>query len=242
MRYGIFSDIHANLEALEAAMSAFKREAIDRYFCAGDLVGYGANPKECIEKVESFTGAVVAGNHDWASIGLFSENYFNANAKDAIFWTRKNLDDESRYFLGSLKLVYKNEDFTLVHGTLDNPGAFDYMADSYTAGETFRVMETDICFIGHTHVAGIFTKGQDERIYYQEQESVYIKENDKYIVNLGSIGQPRDGDPRACYCTYDTDKKEVRIKRADYDTQAARRKIISAGLPQFLGDRLLIGQ
>ena len=239
MRYGIFADIHSNLEALDAVIRAYKKEAIDNYICVGDVVGYATNPNECVDKIRAFARVSVAGNHDWASVNLFSIDYFNPAAKEAILWTRHNLDEESRYYLESLKLIYKNEDLTLVHGTLDNPGDFDYMINADTAGKTFRLQETNVCFVGHSHVAGFFIK--DSSIYYCEEAATDIKKENKYIINVGSVGQPRDGNPKATYCIYDTDKKEVLIKRVDYDIRTTRRKIIEAALPHFLGDRLFLG-
>lgn len=242
MRYGIFSDIHSNLEAFNAVAGAYKEEKIDKYLCLGDVVGYASNPKECIEIIKTLATVTIAGNHDWAGVNLFSTDYFNPNAQDAIFWTRRNLDGSDRSFLGSLKLVYKNEDLTLVHGTLDNPGDFNYLTDGYIAEESFRLLETNICFVGHTHVAATFIKDGSSRIHYRQDDSIDITPKDKYIINVGSVGQPRDGNPKASYCIYDTDKKEVRIKRIDYDIETARKKIIDAGLPKFLGDRLLSGR
>lgn len=242
MRYGIFSDIHSNLEAFDTVIKAYQKEAIDKYLCVGDVVGYATNPKECIERVKALAMITVAGNHDWASINLFSTDYFNPVACLAISWTKVNLSQEDKYYLESLKLVYKNEDLTLVHGTLNNPQDFNYMTDAYIAWETFMVLETEICFVGHSHVAGTFIKDKDDRLHYHRDGFINIKDGNKYIVNVGSIGQPRDGNPCAAYCIYDTDKKEVQLKRAAYDIQTARKKIINAGLPQFLGDRLTIGR
>jgi len=242
MRYGIFSDIHSNLEALDAVIKAYKKEKIDKYLCIGDVVGYASNPRECISIIKALAMITVAGNHDWASVNLFSIDYFNPHAKEAILWTRRNLDDSDRNLLESLKLIYKNEDLTLVHGTLDNPGDFNYMTDSYIAQDSFRLLETNICFVGHTHVAGTFIKDKFERIDYRQDNSMAISPENKYIVNVGSIGQPRDGNPQASYCIYDSGKKEVQIKRIDYDIETTRKKIIDAGLPRFLGDRLLLGR
>lgn len=242
MRYGIFSDIHSNLEALDVVIEAYKKEAIDKYLCIGDVVGYAANPKECIEKTKILADIVLAGNHDWAAVNLFSVDYFNPVAAEAIFWTRRNLDDNAKFFLESLKLIYKNEDLTLVHGTLDNAADFNYMTDGYIAEETFRLLETNICFVGHTHAVAIFTKDKDDRIHYREDNSIEIKPENKYIVNVGSVGQPRDRNPQAAYCIYDTDKKEVQIKRIGYDMETTRKKIIDASLPKFLGDRLFLGR
>jgi len=242
LRYGIFSDIHSNLEALDTVIEAYRKEKIDRYLCVGDVVGYASSPKECIEKIRMLVMITLAGNHDWASVNLISTDYFNPDALEAVFWTQRNLDEEGRYFLEHLMLVYKNEDLTMVHGTLDEPGDFNYMTDGYIASRTFELLETNICFVGHTHVPGVFIKSKDSRIRYQEDSNINIKEDSKYIINVGSVGQPRDGNPKAAYCIYDSDKKNVQIKRISYDIQTVRKKIIAGGLPRFLGERLLIGR
>jgi len=242
MRYGIFSDIHSNLEALEAVIQAYKKEDIDKYLCVGDIVGYATNPGECIERIKALTMTIVAGNHDWASVNLFSTDYFNPLAKEAISWTQRNLDEGGRYFLEQLMLIYKNEDLTMVHGTLDEPGDFNYMTDDDIAFRTFELLETDICFVGHTHVPGVFIKSENNHIRYREDNNTNIKEDSKYIINVGSVGQPRDGDPKAAYCIYDTDKKNIQIKRVNYDTQTTRKKIIAEVLPRFFGERLIIGR
>lgn len=244
MRYGIFSDIHSNLEAFDSVIEAYRKESIDSFFCVGDVVGYGANPNECIEKIKALTNIVIAGNHDWACVDLFSTEYFNPLAKEAVFWTKQVLNQENKYFLEKLKLVYNNEDFTLAHGTLENPQEFNYMTDGYRALESFKLLETNVCFVGHSHVAGAFILGKDNRLLYSEDNLSKIKmeKENKYIVNVGSVGQPRDDNPRAAYAVYDTQKQEVQIKRVPYDVEAARKKIIEAGLPQFLGDRLLLGR
>jgi len=242
LRYGIFADVHSNLEALDSVIGAFKKESIDAYLCAGDIVGYAANPIECINKVRSLAMFTVAGNHDWAAVSLTSPETFNSFAKEAILWTRKQLDESSRDYLETLKLSFKNESLTLVHGTLDNPRDFNYMTDGYKAEETFRLMETDICFIGHTHIAGVFIKDKLDAISYRLDTSVGIDKANKYIINVGSVGQPRDGLPSAAYCVYDTVKLEVQVKRVEYDLKSARKKILDSGLPVFLGDRLLVGK
>lgn len=242
MRYAIFADVHSNLEALEAVLAAYENESIDKYLCVGDVVGYAANPRECIQNLKNICTITVAGNHDWASVNLFSTDKFNNFAAEAIFWTRQNLGEGDRYFLEALKLTYQNEDLTLVHGTLDRPGDFNYLTDGYIAEETFNLMQTNVCFIGHSHVAGIFIKGQDDRITYRQDNSMDIKQENKYIINVGSVGQPRDGIPYAAYCVYDTKEKELWIKRVNYDRETTRKKIIAAGLPGFLGDRLMMGR
>jgi len=242
MRYGIFADIHANLEALDKVIAAYKNEAIDKYLCLGDIVGYATNPNECCQKVKEIASITVAGNHDWASVDLFSLNYFNRYAKEAILWTKEHLSKDNGYFLSTLKLVYQNEDLTLVHGTLNNPADFNYLIDIEAAQETFKLMQTKVCFVGHSHVPGIFVKDKNGYLGYLEDNLITLKDQNYYIINVGSVGQPRDGSPLATYCIYDTEKKEVSIKRVSYDFQTTRKKIIQAGLPAFLGNRLMIGR
>ncbi|MDD5432172.1 MAG: metallophosphoesterase family protein [Candidatus Omnitrophica bacterium] len=241
MRYGIFSDVHSNIEALNAVVSAYEKEGIDKYLCLGDVVGYASSPKECIGLVSSVSDVVIAGNHDWACVDLFSAKYFNSLAATAIKWTKEQLVEENKLFLRSLKLSYKNQDLALVHGSLDNPGNFNYLIDSSTAKETFALMQNNICFLGHTHIAGIFIQNPSGKITYQQDQRVKIQDNNKYIINAGSVGQPRDGNPMAAYCIYDTQEKQVQINRIEYDWSLTREKIIASGLPRFLGDRLLTG-
>lgn len=239
MRYGIFSDIHSNLEALEAVISAYRKENIDCYYCAGDIVGYGADPALCIRLVKQLSGIVVAGNHDRASVDLLALDYFNPYAQAAILWTKARLDDSQRHYLGSLELVYRDDFLTLVHGSLDSPEKFNYIQDSGIAEGTFSLLKTEICFLGHSHYAGVFVQGLDGRIRYSQEPGFSIARGEKYIVNVGSVGQPRDHNNKAAYCIYDTDKKAVQIKRVSYNIETARKKIIDSGLPRFLADRLL---
>jgi predicted phosphodiesterase len=241
MRYGIFSDIHSNLEALSAVLDAYSSESIDQYLCVGDVVGYGANPAECINEINKPSIITVAGNHDWAACDLIKLHSFNPEAKDAVLWTKQALDEKDKDFLKGLDIFYKNPDLTLVHGTLDSPRNFDYLTDNYGAWRTFKVLETKVCFVGHTHVAGTFVKFGSSEILYIDDETIQVEEGRRYIVNCGSVGQPRDSDPRASYCIYDTQKNTVQIKRIAYDVEAAGKRIVDAGLPVFLAERLKTG-
>jgi len=240
MRYGIFSDIHANLHAFHAVKTAYAGEAIDRYYCVGDIVGYGAEPEEGIAEVRSLAAITVAGNHDWACADAFSLRYFNMEARIAAEWTRQRLDKEGRTFLAGLPLVYRDEVLTLVHGSLDSPGDFNYVTDVYAAQAAFASQETRVCFIGHLHVPGVFVRKKDG-IFYSGRTSVSLEQGCSYIVNVGSVGQPRDGNPDAAYCIYDSGRQKIEIKRTPYDAAAACDRIIKAGLPAFLGKRLLYG-
>ena len=152
MRYGIFSDIHAILEALEAVVRALQKESVDSYFCVGDVVGYGANPHECIEIVRDLSIPCVAGNHDWAVVDRVDTRYFNPLAKTAVDWTKDSISPSDKKFLENLKLVYKNDDFILAHASLHEALYFHYLREEEEARKTFAVMDLSVCFIGHTHI------------------------------------------------------------------------------------------
>ncbi|MFA5155854.1 MAG: metallophosphoesterase family protein [Candidatus Omnitrophota bacterium] len=242
MRYGIFSDVHSNLEALEAVIAAYKKESIDRYLCVGDVVGYGPDPGECVEKVRQLAAVTVAGNHDWACVDLLPVSYFNPAAAAALLWTRKHLDSNAAYFLQSLKLVHRDSGITLVHSTLDEPQEFNYLLGSDAADATFRLLDTGVCFVGHTHIPGIFKKDKSGNITSLKGAAAALEEGSCYIANTGSVGQPRDGIPGAVFCIYDSEVKTIILKRVHYDIEKTRKKIIGVGLPQSLGDRLLAGR
>ncbi|MDD5006146.1 MAG: metallophosphoesterase family protein [Candidatus Omnitrophica bacterium] len=241
MRYAIFSDIHSNLEALQSVLAAYERERIDKYLCIGDIVGYAANPKECIKIIKDKKIITVAGNHDWAAAEKFNIEYFNPYAKAAVLWTKDNIDEHDTDYLNNLDLIYTEDDFCLAHGTLFNPGDFDYIYDISDARDSFKIMDASVCFVGHTHISGNFIKDGNE-ITYNRNNVVKIEPQKQYIVNVGSVGQPRDRDNRACFCIFDTKDKAVEIKRTDYNIRAAQKKIINAGLPLFLSERLESGQ
>lgn len=241
MRYGIFSDIHGNLEAMMAVAEAFKKENVDCYFCVGDVVGYGANPNECVEVVKAISSVCIAGNHDWAVIGKVDTTTFNPVAKEAILWTAECSTSQALAFLSDLELIYKNEDVILVHGTLQEAGFFHYLVDIVQAQIMFSMMDRAVCFVGHSHIAGIFDKSQNGIVYAPPRE-VKMEAGHQYIVNVGSVGQPRDGDPRACFCVFDTGENVIQLHRVAYDIKEAQRKIVEAGLPEFLAYRLAVGR
>mgnify|MGYP001608201110 CR=1 FL=1 len=241
MRYGILSDVHANVEALNVVLDAYQKERIDRLLCIGDIVGYGANPKECIQIIRDRAITSVAGNHDWAVSGQFGIDFFNPAAKEAVLWTQKTLDDGEVAYLNSLALTYHEDDFCLVHGTPLHPQDFYYMFSIEEARISFRHMGASVCFIGHTHVSLTFIKA-NEMITYGETGTIAIEPHTTYIVNVGSVGQPRDRDPRACFGIYDTDTKIVEIKRIPYDVVCTQQKILQAGIPSFFAQRLTSGE
>lgn len=241
MKYAIFSDVHGNLEAFKAVLEAMSGEKPGKYLCVGDIVGYGADPAECIKMTQGLNPETVAGNHDWAVGELVDAGYFNSSAKAAVLWARENLTKKDLGYLKSLKLTYQNSHISMVHGTLDCPEAFSYVLNGYTAARTMALMPTPLCFIGHSHVAGTFCDAKGI-VNYTPGGKVKVDPGNKYLVNVGSVGQPRDGDPRASYCIYDTKKAYVEIKRVSYDIKTAQRKILKQGLPEILASRLSEGR
>jgi len=237
MRYGIFSDVHSNLEAFKAVIKAMEDDRLDAYICAGDIVGYGADPSSCIRLTKELTPDVICGNHDQASVGLFDVLHFNNYAKEAVRWTTGALKEDEKTYLKGLKLIYEGEDFVVVHGSLDEPEKFHYVLDLYSATQTFSLMRKKVCFIGHSHSPVVFTKSGED-ISYGRPAMLELDKSASYIVNVGSVGQPRDCDPRACYAVYDSDKRSVETKRVTYDIKRAQDKILKAGLPPYLAGRL----
>ncbi|MFH1868567.1 MAG: metallophosphoesterase family protein [Candidatus Omnitrophota bacterium] len=242
MLYAIFSDVHSNLEAFEAFLENAKREGIEKYFCVGDIVGYGADPHACVELTKSLNCPVVCGNHDQAAAGKFDIEFFNKDAKESALWTRDALDDIDKNYLNDLKLVYRDSELTMAHGSLDHPEDFDYIYETAQAAETMRAQLTQVCFIGHTHKAGIFYEDINGYINYSTTKELPAHKDSRYLVNAGSIGQPRDGDWRSSYCIYDSDQATIRVKRTEYDAKKASDKILKAGLPRRFADRILIGR
>ena len=238
MKYAILSDIHGNLEALKAAIRAISAEKADQLLCLGDIVGCGADPGECIAIIRDLSTVTVCGNHDAACRNTLDLSYFTERAAEALIWTRNRLSKKDVDYLNHLKLVHRNKDLTLAHGTLYEPEEFHYMVSPYEADISFKQMKTKICFVGHTHLPGIFLY-KDSKIQRPRDNKVNLSSCDKVIINTGSVGQPRDRDPRASYVIYDTDNMEIEIKRVAYDVRTAQEKILNAHLPASLAERLI---
>ena len=239
MRYAIFADVHGNLEAYEAVLAAIEKEGPDRIFCIGDLVGYGSQPSECVARTRDLGCLTVIGNHDAAAVGRLTASYFNPFAREAILWTGAHLSEEDKEFLLGLPLVEEIEDFTLVHATLDSPEGFDYIDTLVGAERCFSHLKQPVVFIGHSHIPVAFF--DTEPTTYTQSWPLRIPAGRKAIVNVGSVGQPRDGNPDAAYAIYDTDKGLVYLHRVPYDVEATSRKILDAGLPSILAERLHFG-
>jgi diadenosine tetraphosphatase ApaH/serine/threonine PP2A family protein phosphatase len=242
MRYAIFSDVHSNLEAFQAVLGCLAGADIGRYFFAGDIVGYGADPSACIRLLISLAAVAVCGNHDWAVSGDLATDDFNDAAAAAVAWTKERLSPPEKMFLHGLPLVQEESDFCLVHGTLDHPESFDYMTDRHRAAKTFYALKKDICFVGHLHQPGIFAETPDGVVDIPASGKRKLERQNRYIINVGSVGQPRDGDPRACFCIFDDADRTLEFRRLDYDVKKAADKITEAGLPQVLARRLYAGR
>lgn len=241
MRYGLISDIHGNLEALNAVLKDLEKERIDTYLCVGDIVGYGANPKECIEIVRSLKPEVlIAGNHEWGVLGFLDLDYFNQYAREAVIWTKRILSHAEMEYLKSFKLTSIDKNITLVHGSLDEPKEFYYVFKSEDADPTLNIQKTLVSFVGHSHFPGIF-RSDGGRSVEVDGMNTKIEPDKKYLINIGSIGQPRDGDPRAAFGIYDEGAGTVEIRRVDYNIEAAQSKILAAGLPPQFALRLALG-
>lgn len=241
MRLAIVSDIHGNLEALEAVLAEVDRRAPDRMVCLGDFVGYGASPNECIARLRPRIAGAVIGNHDCAAIGKLRLTYFNVDAAEAARWTDAALTPEHREYLMGLPFTMHEDGALLVHASPGEPDGWHYVLSPGDAGEEMRAYDEAVCFIGHSHVAGAFERS-DSGVRYTRQPSLRLAPDRRYLINVGSVGQPRDGDPRAAYALWDTESREFEHVRVDYDLATAGRRIVDAGLPRFLADRLQWGE
>lgn len=239
-RYAILGDVHSNWEALSAVLEDAARAGVTDYACVGDLVGYNANPAECLERIQSLNCAIVRGNHDHYCSNSEPLEDFQPLAASVIDWTRRQLSAEQIAFLRDLPLVRKVEGFTLVHSTLDMPDKWAYVFDCLDAESHFNYQTTTLCFYGHTHLPIVFER--QHRVQRSTYDKVKIAVGRKYFFNVGSVGQPRDGDPRAAYAVYDTKAREVELRRVSYDIRGTQDKIRKAGLPDRLAVRLEVGK
>jgi diadenosine tetraphosphatase ApaH/serine/threonine PP2A family protein phosphatase len=240
VKYAILSDIHANLEALRAVLDDADARA-DGVLCLGDTVGYGADPEACVELLASRARAIVAGNHEWGVAERLDLAWFNRWARAAAEWTRERLDDDHRAWLAALPLSLEVGDATLVHAAPGQPDEWDYLVTPEDGWGAFADFATRWCFVGHSHVPGAWSLGSSGPDHDPRPETVLSERGRRYIVNVGSVGQPRDRDPRAAYALWDVEAGRVDIRRVVYDVAEARRKIEAAGLPRFLADRLAAG-
>ena len=242
MIFAVISDIHGNLEALLSVYEYIKscRENIDKIICLGDIVGYGADPGECIKLTRDISDVIIAGNHDFAVCEQTNINNFNDYAKEAVLWSRNALREDEIKFLKNLPFTFKEGNVNFVHSSLHSPESWRYLSAPSDTHIDFQIMEDEILFIGHTHVQVLF-KDTGENVEMLLPGEIPLDAGKKYIINPGSVGQPRDRDPRAAFMIYDSDRKHVQSLRVEYDIEKAKSKILKAGLPDILATRLSRG-
>jgi diadenosine tetraphosphatase ApaH/serine/threonine PP2A family protein phosphatase len=239
VRYAILSDVHGNLEALQAVLGDLAREGADRILFLGDIVGYGADPKECIALVREKTHAIVAGNHDWAAVGKTDVTNFNSAARSAVDWTSAQLSSEETNFLAHLPLQGEEDAFIFVHATPLYPELWSYIFFEYDALQNLKALAQKACFIGHSHIPAVYSLRPTGELSYETAfAEVSLQGGGRFLINVGSVGQPRDGNASAAYGLYDDEKGLFFLRRVRYDIGAAQRKILSAGLPPVLAERI----
>lgn len=242
MTYYIISDIHGNLEALTVCLENIEKGPEGKIICLGDIVGYCANPNECVEVIRSKAATVILGNHDESAISDQSLDYFNQYAREAIMWTRDQLTDANMEYLKSLKYTHTENDMIFVHATPYRPEEWNYIFYLGDAELNFRIFQERLCFLGHSHQPVILEKTDSGSIVINRNYNVTLKKESRYIVNVGSVGQPRDQDPRLSFACYNSDTDELEIKRLDYDISVAQEKMRQANLHPFLIQRLALGK
>jgi len=236
-KYAIVSDVHSNLEALRAVFDDIEKKAIEKIIFLGDAVGYGPDPDEVVRLLKERCLFLLAGNHDWAVIGYTPTEYFNEAARAAIEWTKERITPETLQTLKGFQLtkLIKKDSLFCVHSTPKDPDAWNYLLTIEDAEINFHYFQEQFCFVGHSHRPFIVEKlPTGELITYKD--NVKINRTSRYIINAGSVGQPRDGDPRAAYALLSEDR--IEIIRLPYDIKATQKKMLTAGLPEMLIERL----
>jgi predicted phosphodiesterase len=243
MRIAVLSDIHSNLAALEAVREDLARlDLVDETWVLGDIVGYGPEPNEVVRELQAMGARSVLGNHDGAAIGTVDAAYFNPEARTAIEWTAQAVDPNARAYLSTLPEVRREGQLTAVHGSPRDP-IWEYIVSSSVAAENLAHFETRVCLFGHTHLPVIFcAHGNGIEIVAATPEAPQRIDAGRALVNPGSVGQPRDGDPASSYLVLDTESDAVEFRRVRYDIERTQRNMIRAGLPARLAERLSYGR
>jgi putative phosphoesterase len=232
MRIAVISDIHSNLEALRSVLSAVDQLHPDTVYCLGDIVGYGPYPNECIDLVRTRCSAVVMGNHDSGVLGATPLRHFNQYGRAAVEWTTERVTPQNLAYLNHLSMTQEIGDMTLAHASPLKPEQWNYVVSWPEAKKTFKAFRTTVCCIGHTHVPMIVSEDSGINTF---------RRNSRFLVNVGSVGQPRDGNPRASFCLLDTESWTCEIHRVEYNIEKTAQAILGAGLPEFLARRLSQG-
>ncbi|MFW5870257.1 MAG: metallophosphoesterase family protein [Candidatus Sumerlaeota bacterium] len=258
-RLAVFSDIHSNLAALEACLKDMEEQGCEHFFCCGDIVGYGAHPNECCRIMIQLDVPCVMGNHDYMATTLDNIDSFNHIARKAILWTHRALKPVHLDYLKNLPYVRVQDNMTFVHASPLEPSNWHYILTRGEARVNFECFDTWMCFVGHSHqpfvVEQLLLESEqkdteegdtlaafgDHKLLCPDPDVIELTDQKRYLINVGSVGQPRDRDPRACYTIVDTEKGRVAFRRIPYDIDSAQEAIIAAGLPSDLADRLSAG-
>ena len=243
MRYGIVADIHSNLTAFQAVLADMEnRGGVAELWCLGDVVGYGPDPRQCIELLRKHNHVAVAGNHDWAAIGKMDTSLFNPDAATAAHWTTRQLTTEDKQYLESLPLTAQLEDFTLVHGSPRDP-IFEYLLSNFEGKQNFAYFETRFCLVGHSHTPAVFERDKEGNCSLTEfpAETPIVLAKNRLIINPGGVGQPRNSDPLASYAIYDSEARTVTRHCVAYDISATQSRMVAQRLPRRLIMRLSYG-
>ncbi len=243
MKYGIFSDIHGNLEALNKVMESMDRLGVERRICLGDIVGYGPFPNECIDIVKAKSAITIFGNHDSVAIGRESaDTWNNYNAQRAIEWTKNVLTDDSKAFLASLPYMKAEDPLMFVHASPWSPADWRYVSSLDDAVDAFSFFTEPICFIGHTHWPIIVAMDNEQSFKVSETLYHKVQPNQRILVNVGSVGQPRDRNPLASWCICDTEQMTVEIVRVSYEISKTQEAMREKEFADFLINRLAEGR
>jgi diadenosine tetraphosphatase ApaH/serine/threonine PP2A family protein phosphatase len=241
--WAVLSDIHSNLEAFEAVLADMRTIRFERMICLGDVVGYAASPKDCLDLLRTLEIEVLQGNHDFAVIDDAILLEMSGPAVAGIRYAREQLAPSRRDFLAALPMVASQGEMQFVHSSLDHPEAWTYLRRKPEIRAHFAVQTSPVCFCGHTHIPGVFHLDSAGEIQSLGSSGrIALPPEGKVLINAGSIGQPRDRNPRACYVVYETATRTVEFRRVAYDYHAAQARIRKANLPRITAERLLLGK
>jgi diadenosine tetraphosphatase ApaH/serine/threonine PP2A family protein phosphatase len=242
MRFIIFSDVHSNFEAIQSFCIAIENIPHDKKVCLGDIVGYNADPNPVVEWIRDETDLVIAGNHDLGVLNKKESTYLNPGAYQACIWTRRYLTKNNLNFLASLPIDKVDDNFYWVHSSPFEPKKWHYVSTLKSAEQNFKFFKQAICFLGHSHLPAIFEKNNNNKVCLHESSKMTLNPESRYIINVGSLGQPRDGNPDPVFVTYDSVSYVLEFHRFSYNFVTTQQKIIASGLPYTLADRLSFGQ
>lgn len=242
MEFAVISDIHANLEALTAVLEDIRKRKIETIYCLGDVVGYGCDPSACLDLVLKHCDIRLMGNHEYYALGLISNEYLSPLAQQSSIWTKEHLSEGDIEMISNFEMEAHVADIDFVHASPYEPDSWRYILATQEARRAFDCMQGQICFYGHSHLPMVFSLSPEGDIRHQVGHDIQPSDEKKYLINVGSVGQPRDNDPNACYVSFDTENRGVTYNRVAYDISATQKKMRAAGVPGMLVDRLTVGQ